>query len=175
VDRFLEIGHQQRVSHRRIASASAAFLLVGAAAARADRGAVAMGAGQYGIRKEIPHSLGMELEVRAPWRWAVVRPVAGLLATTGGAAYVYAGAGLEIPLGGSVRLTPGFAPGVVLASGEGDLGSAIEFRSSLELSVAPDPLVRVGLGFSHISNAHLGARNPGVEVLTLRFAFGSTD
>ena len=78
------------------------------------------------------------------------------------------------PLLGSLRLTPAFAPGIVLAPGAGDLGHVVEFRSSLELSVAPGPMVRVGLGFSHISNARLGDRNPGVEVLTLRFAFGAT-
>ena len=62
----------------------------------------------------------------------------------------------------------------MLARGDGDLGHVVEFRSSLELSVAPDRMVRVGLGFSHISNAHLGTRNPGVEVLTLRVAFDAT-
>jgi hypothetical protein len=163
------------VPHCRIASVSAAFLLAGAAAAHADGGAIAVAAGQYGMRKEIPHSVGIEVELRAPWRWTIARPIAGLLATTGGAAYVYSGVAFEIPLGGSVQLTPAFAPGVVLADGDGDLGSAIEFRSSLELSVALDPKVRMGLGFSHISNARLGTRNPGVEVLTLRLAFPGID
>jgi lipid A 3-O-deacylase len=162
------------VPHRRIASVSAAFLLAGAAAARGDRGAVAFAAGEYGMRKEIPHSLGMELELRGPWRWGVVRPVAGLLTTTGGAAYLYSGVAFEIPIVGSLRLTPAFAPGLVLARGDGDLGHIVEFRSSLELSVALDPMVRVGLGLSHISNARLGTSNPGVEVLTLRLAFDAT-
>lgn len=174
MDPNFEMVHQRRVPRRRIASVSAAFLLVAAASARGDRAAVAIATGQYGMRKEIPHSLGMELELRGPWHWAVVRPVAGVLTTTGGAAYVYSGVAFEIPLAGSLRLTPAFAPGIVLARGDGDLGHVVEFRSSLELSVAPDPMVRVGLGFSHISNAHLGTRNPGVEVLTLRVAFGAT-
>jgi hypothetical protein len=37
--------------------------------------------------------------------------------------------------------------------------------------VAIDPRVRIGVAFSHISNARLGTSNPGVEVLTLRLAF----
>ena len=160
---------------RRVASVSAVFLLVASASARGDDGAVAIATGQYGMRKEIPHSVGMELEVRTPWRWTIIRPVTGLLTTTGGFAYVYSGIAFEIPIAGSWRVTPAFAPGVVLAGGDGDLGSAIEFRSSLELSAAPAETIRVGLGFSHISNAHLGTRNPGVEVLTLRLAFGATD
>ena len=64
--------------------------------------------------------------------------------------------------------------GAVSHEKRGDLGHVVEFRSSVELSDAPDPMFRVGLGFSHISNAHLGTRNPGVEVLTLRVAFGAT-
>ena len=173
VDPNFEMGHQTTVPHRRIASIPAALLLAGAAA-RGDPVAVAFAAGEYGMRREIPHSMGMELELRPSWRWGVVRPVAGLLATTGGAAYVYSGVAFEIPLAGSLRLTPAFAPGLVLARGDGDLGHVVEFRSSLEVSFAPDSKVRVGLGFSHISNARLGTRNPGVEVLTLRFAFGAT-
>jgi len=159
----------------RVASVSVAFVLVAGASARGDGGAVAIATGQYGMRKEIPHSVGMELELRTPWRWTIVRPVTGLLTTSGGVVYVYSGIAFEIPITGSWRVTPSFAPGVVLARGDGDLGSAIEFRSSLELSAAPGGSVRVGLGFSHISNAHLGTRNPGVEVLTLRLAFGGTD
>jgi lipid A 3-O-deacylase len=160
---------------RRVASVAAVLLLVASASGRGDHGAVAIATGQYGMRKEIPHSVGMELEVRTPWRWNIIRPVTGLLTTTGGSAYVYSGIAFEIPIAGSWRVTPAFAPGVVLARGDGDLGSAIEFRSSLELSAAAGDSVRLGLGFSHISNAHLGTRNPGVEVLTLRLAFGATD
>ena len=174
MDPAFEMGHQGEMPSRPIASAFAALVLAGAAAARSDPGAVAFAAGEYGMRKEIPHSVGMELELRGPWHWSVIRPVAGLLTTTGGAAYVYTGIAFEIPLVRSLRLTPAFAPGLVLAPGDGDLGHVVEFRSSLELSVAPDRMVRVGLGFSHISNAKLGTRNPGVEVLTLRLAFGAT-
>jgi hypothetical protein len=159
------------VPHCRIASAAAFLLAAVAAAAHADSGAIAVAAGEYGFRKEIPHSVAFDAELRAPWHWTIVRPVAGILATTGGAAYLYSGLAFEIPLTGSLRVTPGFAPGVLLAMGEGDLGSRIEFRSSLELSLVIDPKVRVGVAISHISNARLGTSNPGVEVLTLGFAF----
>jgi hypothetical protein len=131
--------------------------------------------GQYGLRKEIPHALGIEMEVRPPWRWTVFRPVAGLLTTTRGTAFLYSGVAIEIPLPGGLRLTPGFAPGVLLARGDGDLGSRLEFRSSLELSIAPVEAVRLGIGFSHISNAHLADHNPGVEVFTVKIAVPAGD
>ena len=131
----------------------------------------AVSTGQYGMRKEVPHSLGIGFELRAPWQWNLLRPVAGVLTSTHGGAYLYSGFVIEIPLPARLMLKPGFAPGVVLDPADRDLGSPIEFRSSIELSYSPDNALRIGLGFSHISNARLTDRNPGVEVLTLGFAF----
>jgi len=159
---------------RRIPCACAAgLLLLAPAALRAEPAgaSVVVATGQYGMRKEIPHSLGIELQIRPPWHWSLVRPTFGLLTSANGGAYVFSGLVVEIPLPVGFELTPGFAPGVVLASSGGDLGYPIEFRSSLEVSWSPGPAMRVGLAFSHISNAHLGERNPGVETLMLSFVF----
>ena len=47
-----------------------------------------------------------------------------------------------------------------------DLGYAIEFYSWIELSaVVLDK--RIGLSVGHLSNAHLGSRNPGTEDVSL--------
>lgn len=158
------------LQYRAMGALAAALILLGSVSARGEPASFALSTGQYGLRKEIPHSLGIEMEVRPPWRWTLFRPVAGLLTTTRGTAFLYSGVAIEIPLPGRLRLTPGFAPGVVLARGDGDLGSRLEFRSSLELSIAPVEAVRFGIGFSHISNAHLADHNPGVEVLTVKIA-----
>jgi lipid A 3-O-deacylase len=157
---------------RRIRFACAAgLLLLGPLQARAEPPlSLAIGTGQYGMRKEIPHALGIELQVRSPWRWNLIRPVAGILTSSSGGAYLYSGFVIEVPLPGGLQLNPGFAPGVVLASA-GDLGSPIEFRSSLEISFSPADAFRIGVSFSHISNAGLGDHNPGVEVLMLSLAF----
>jgi Lipid A 3-O-deacylase (PagL) len=159
---------------RRIPCAWAAgLLLLAPAALRAEptETSVVIATGQYGMRKEIPHSLGIELQIRPPWHWSLVRPTFGLLTSANGGAYVFSGLVVEIPLPAGFELTPGFAPGVVLASSGGDLGYPVEFRSSLEVSWSPGPAMRLGLAFSHISNAHLGDRNPGVETLMLSFVF----
>lgn len=148
------------------------LLLLAPFAARAEAlPTVSIATGQLGMRKEIPHALAIDVQVAGPWRWTVLRPVAGVLTSSNGGAYLYSGIAAEIPLTGSLQLRPGFAPGVVLASADRELGSRLEFRSSLELSVAPVDSMRMGLSLSHISNAGFGYRNPGVEILTFNIAF----
>lgn len=159
-------------NHRMAWACSACLLLLGSLPARAEPAtSFSIATGQLGMRKEVPHALAIELEIRPPWRWNLVRPVAGLLTSSTGGAYVYSGFVIEVPLPGGLQLSPGFAPGVVLANGGRDLGSPLEFRSSLEVSFAPMEALRIGVGFSHISNAGLTSHNPGVEVLVLSIAF----
>ena len=72
-------------------------------------------------------------------------------------------------------LTPNFAVGVY-GNGDGkDLGYAVEFRSGVELAYRFDNYARLGLSFTHISNAGLDERNPGVESLVVMYSipFGS--
>jgi hypothetical protein len=143
----------------------ALLLALASLGARADElPTVVVSTGQLGMRKEIPHALAIDVQLRGPWQWTLVRPVAGVLTSSKGGAYLYSGVVADIPLGGGVLLSPGFAPGVVLAKADRDLGYPIEFRSSIDLS-ASIRSVRMGLSFSHISNARLGSHNPGVEIL----------
>ena len=150
-----------------------ALLLLGPMSARAEQvpASFSIGTGQYGIRKVIPRAVGIDLQFRAPFRWNLVRPVAGLLTSANGSAYLYSGFAIEVPLPAGFQISPGFAPGVVLARGDGDLGSPVEFRSSIEVAYSPAERLRLGVGFSHISNARLARRNPGVEVLLFSIAF----
>ena len=146
------------------------FLLAAFAARAGGETSLVVATGQLGMRKEIKHSLGIDVQVRSPFRWELLRPLAGVLTSSTGGAYLYSGIVADIPLSGSLQLSPGFAPGLVLAKGDRDLGSRIEFRSSLELSVNPGQSFRFGIVFSHISNARLGYRNPGVELLMFSIA-----
>jgi len=157
---------------RTCACGAALLVLLGSAGVRAAPvTSFAIATGQYGMRADVPHALGIELQVRTPWRWTLFRPVAGLLTSSAGGAYVYTGLAIEIELPLGLQLSPGFAPGIALAGMKRDLGYPIEFRSSLELSVAAGEQLRVGVGFSHVSNARLGDHNPGVEVLVLGIAY----
>ena len=162
--------------HRTLGACAAGLLLLGSLAARAGSiPSFSIASGQYGFRKEIPHSLGVDLEVRTPWSWKLFRPVVGLLTNSTGGAYLYSGIVFDVPLPGHLHLTPGFAPGVILSRGDGDLGSRVEFRSSLEVSYSPVEALRIAVAFSHISNARLTQHNPGVEVLTLGVIFPAGD
>ena len=49
------------------------------------------------------------------------------------------------------------------------LGNTIEFRTTLEVSYQLKNSNRIGLSFGHISNANLGNKNPGVEILSLSY------
>src|SRR5205085_11956649 len=104
---------------------------------------------------------------RSPWALGPLRPMAGFLTSMGRGAFLYSGVALELDLPLGFRITPSFAPALALDGADQDLGFPLEFRSSLELSLATGNGVRLGVAVSHISNAKLGDRNPGVEVLVL--------
>jgi len=128
---------------------------------------VGLSSGQYGLRGGLPRELGFQVDLRAPWQWGPVRPVLGVLAGSSGGGYLFTGLVLDLPLPGGLQVSPGFAPGVVLSRGNRDLGSPIEFRSSIEVSRRIVSPVRLFVSFSHLSNGGLTQHNPGVETLML--------
>ena len=82
---------------------------------------------------------------------------------------IYAGSGLlyNFNLPYSLRLTAGTGPGWYQHGGRDvNLGYGLEFDSWMELSGEIFHR-RVGVTFSHISNAHLSNHNPGTEALGL--------
>jgi len=146
-----------------------AVLLLAAGPALAGGTSVGVSSGQYGLRAGLPQEVGFQVDLRAPWQWGPVRPILGVLAGSSGGGYLFSGLVLDLPLPGGIRVSPGFAPGIVLWQGNRDLGSAIEFRSSIELSREIVSPVRLFVSFSHLSNGGLSHHNPGVETLMLGF------
>ena len=49
------------------------------------------------------------------------------------------------------------------------IGGNIEFRTTLEFSYQLESKDRIGLSFGHISNANIGDKNPGVEIISLSY------
>lgn len=97
-------------------------------------------------------------------------PFVGLTVTSDAATYGYAGIALDVFFTPRWVATPTFAAGIY-GNGDGkDLGYAVEFRSGLEVAYRFDDYSRVGLSFTHISNAGLDERNPGVESLVLFYS-----
>jgi hypothetical protein len=146
-------------------------LLLAASPALAEETSVGVSSGQYGLRPGQLQEVGIQVEVRPPWQWGPLRPVLGALAGSSGGGYLFAGLVLDLPLPGGFKVSPGLASGIVLAEGERDLGSPIEFRSSIELSQLIAPPVRLVASFSHISNAGLTHHNPGVETMMFGLEF----
>jgi hypothetical protein len=157
----------------RSATALLASLLLAASPALAGGTSIGVSSGQYGLRAGLPREAGFQVEVRPAWQWGPLRPTVGALTGSSGGGYLFTGIVLELPLPADFQITPGFAPGIVISQGRRDLGSPIEFRSSIELSRALAPPVRLGISFSHISNGGLTHHNPGVETMMFGFRFAS--
>ena len=100
----------------------------------------------------------------------IFKPMGGLMGTSDGSAYAFAGVLVDLYFGNRFVLTPSFAPGLYYKGNGLDLGYALEFRSGLELSYRFDDRSRLGIGVSHMSNASLGHINPGEETLFLTYS-----
>ena len=83
--------------------------------------------------------------------------------TIEGNGYLYTGINFDIELGSHIILAPGFAAGYYWVGHGKELGFPLEFRSGVELAWQRANSVRLGVHFYHLSNAHLGWKNPGEE------------
>ncbi len=88
------------------------------------------------------------------------------MVTTDGSFYVCAGLVFDFSFG-RVVVTPSLAAGWYLPGGGKDLGFPLEFRSQLEAGYRFKNGTRLGVAFSHLSNASIGKTNPGEQSLVL--------
>ena len=65
--------------------------------------------------------------------------------------------------------TPSFGVGIYDDGSGKKLGNDLQFRTSLELTYELKNKNRIGISLSHISNANLGDKNPGVEILSFSY------
>ena len=142
-------------------------LLLRAAAAEAEPAQVALQVGQWGLGPTAEHQLSVQIEVRPGVQWWWLRPTGGLLQSTDGTQYVFAGLLIEVPLPLGVTISPGFAPGIRTVDGTRNFGSHLLFKSSIELGLDVLPGLRALVSFAHISNGKLATPNPGIEILSL--------
>lgn len=156
---------------RRLLLGLAALLAATLPANAEEPSFISLGAGYYDLFDD--QSAG---EARLEYRFSesnklfLFTPFVGVTATTDAATYGYVGIGVDVFFGRRWVATPNFAVGVY-GNGDGkDLGHAIEFRSGLEIAYRFDDYSRLGLSFTHISNAGLDERNPGVESLVVMYS-----
>ena len=95
-------------------------------------------------------------------------PITGGFLTENNAFYLYTGAQAEYDLG-LFTITPSFAPGYYNSGNGKDLGSALEFKSEIQMSLNLSDSTEFGMSYNHISNASLGDKNPGANSYMLNF------
>ncbi len=105
-----------------------------------------------------------------------LKPFFGIELTNDSASYFLTGIYIEDNLGelfegdkSKFFFTPSFGAGIYDDGSGKKLGNDLQFRTSLELSYELDNKNRIGISFSHISNANLGDKNPGVEILSFSY------
>ena len=105
-----------------------------------------------------------------------LKPFAGVEITSDSAAYFLAGVYLEDNLGtlftgekSNLIFTPSFGAGYYDNGNGKNLGSNIEFRTTFEISYQLKNKNRIGVSFGHISNANIGDKNPGVEIISFSY------
>tara|TARA_B100000686_G_C16669657_1_gene905677 strand:+ start:775 stop:1287 length:513 start_codon:yes stop_codon:yes gene_type:complete len=95
-------------------------------------------------------------------------PITGGFLTENQAYYFYTGAQTEYDLG-LFTITPSFAPGYYSSGNGKDLGSALEFKSEIQMSMNLSDSTEFGMSYNHISNASLGDKNPGANSYMINF------
>ncbi len=135
-----------------------------------DPSFLTFGAGYYDINKQDNSAADFRLEYRHGEKIWLFKPWVGVEATSDGAFYGAAGVLIDVFFGKRFVVTPSFGAGYY-ADGDGkDLGHEIEFRSQIEIGYRFDNRARLSLAFSHISNASIGDKNPGVEILNVYYS-----
>jgi lipid A 3-O-deacylase len=95
-----------------------------------------------------------------------IRPMAGLEGTSADALYAFGGLMFDLFLGPHLFISPSEAVGLYGRGNGKELGSVVEFRSTLEVGYRFDNAVRLSVSVGHISNAKISTYNPGTELLS---------
>lgn len=153
-----------------LAVLGAAFAVPVAPARADDPAFVTFAGGWFDMNRQKEQAGEFRLEYRHDKKFWLFKPFVGAMGTTEGATYAYAGVLIDVYLGRRWVVTPSFAPGYYRRGDGYDLGHAVEFRSQLEVAYRFDNRTRLGVSFSHMSNASLGDNNPGTESLMLNIS-----
>ena len=135
-----------------------------------DPSFLSVGAGWYDVVNRDDDAAEMRLEYRPSFRYWLFKPLVGAMVNSDGSFHGYAGIVSDFYFGRRVVVSPSVAPGFFVKGGGKDLDYPLEIRSQLEIAYRFDDRSRLGLAFSHMSNAGLGDRNPGSESVTVYYS-----
>ena len=148
---------------------SALGLLVAPAAQAGDPDYLTLSLGGFDVNDD-ETSAEFRMEYRSGRKYFFLKPMIGLLGNSEGGIYGYGGVNLDLYFVKRWVMMPSFAMGGYRRGGSKDLGSIIEFHSGLEIAYRFDDRGRLGVAFSHISNASISNNNPGTESLVLSYS-----
>ena len=97
-----------------------------------------------------------------------ISPITGFMMTADSATYFYTGVQAEYEIG-NLNFTPSFSPGYYTTGDGKDLGSPLEFKTEVQLSLELLPGSKLGYSYNHVSNAGLGDKNPGANSYMFNF------
>ena len=97
-----------------------------------------------------------------------ISPITGFMMTADSATYLYTGVQAEYEIG-KLNFTPSFSPGYYTTGDGKDLGSPLEFKTEVQLSLELLPGSKLGYSYNHVSNAGLGDKNPGANSYMFNF------
>ena len=105
-----------------------------------------------------------------------LKPFIGIEYTGDKASYFLTGIYIEDNIGklftgekNKFTFTPSFGAGYYDDGSGKKLGNNIQFRTTLEISYEILNKNRIGFSYGHISNANLGDKNPGVEIISISY------
>ena len=105
-----------------------------------------------------------------------MKPFAGIELTSDSAFYLISGIYLEDNIGelmtgeeNNWNFTPSFGLGYYDDGNGKKLGNKVEFRTTLEFSYQLTNKDRIGISLGHISNANIGNKNPGAEIISFSY------
>ena len=105
-----------------------------------------------------------------------LKPFFGFEYTSDSASYFLTGIYFDDNLGelfegkkSKFNFTPSLGVGIYNDGSGKKLGNDLQFRTSFEVSYELKNKNRIGVSLSHISNANLGDKNPGVEIFSFSY------
>jgi hypothetical protein len=139
-----------------------------------DPPSIGVGAGAFNISPSNHRFSRTSAQVQGEYRFGdvlwIVAPFVGLMGTSAGGFYGYAGFGFDVNFGRNWVVTPTFAGGYYYRGDGTDLGSWWEFRSGAEFDYRFENRSRLGVAFYHMSNAGLSKNNQGEQALLLVYS-----
>jgi lipid A 3-O-deacylase len=140
----------------------------------ADPPSIGIGAGAFNISPSNHAFSRTSAQLQGEYRFGdllwIVAPFAGLMGTSAGGFYGYAGFGFDVNFASNWVVTPTFAGGYYYRGNGTNLGSWWEFRSGAEFDYRFENRSRLGIAFYHLSNAGLAKSNQGEQALLLVYS-----